>query len=110
EEREKILRKITLVALRQRTHDAEVERDVLAVVSGIDRDENIARMHVGVKEAVPKHLRKEDLDAGPGQALEVDARSRQLVRPTDRSAGHALHDEHVGVGPITMDFGNEEQR
>ena len=37
-----------------------VERDVLAEVGGVDGDEDVARVHVGVEEAVAEHLREED--------------------------------------------------
>ena len=36
-------------------------------------DEDVARVHVGVEEAVAEDLGEEDLDAGPRQGLEVDA-------------------------------------
>ena len=72
-ERQEILREIALVLLGQRAHDAEVQRDVLAAVRRVDGDENVARVHVGVKEAVAKHLGEKDLDAGARQPLDVDA-------------------------------------
>ena len=44
-------------------------------------DEDVARMHVGVEEAVAEHLREEDLDAGARQALDVDAGLDAACRP-----------------------------
>jgi len=58
EEGEEILREVVLVDRGQRAHDAEIERDVLAVRGNQD----IARVHVGMEEAVAKHLRKKNLD------------------------------------------------
>src|SRR5205823_9783320 len=55
---EKVLRQIAFVALGQRPHDAEIERDIFAVVRRIDRDEDVAGVHVGMKETVAKYLRK----------------------------------------------------
>ena len=81
EEREEVLREIALVALRQRAHDAEVDRDVLAVVGAVDRDEDVARVHVGVEIAVAEHLREEHLDAGAREPLQVDAGLDAAGRP-----------------------------
>ena len=70
EECEKILRQVVLVDVGERAHDAEIERDVLRRSA---RDENIARMHVGVKKAVAEHLGEKDLHAGARQLRDVDA-------------------------------------
>ena len=86
EEREEVLREVALVAVGQRAHDAEVERDVLAEVRRVDGDEDVARVHVGVEVAVAEHLREEDLDAGAREPLEVDAGARQLVDAADRDS------------------------
>ena len=69
EEGEEVLREVVLVDLGERAHDAEVERDVASVVG----DEDVARVHVGVEEAVAEHLREEDLDAGARERRDVDA-------------------------------------
>ena len=61
----------------------------------VDGDEDVARVHVGVEEAVAEHLREEDLDAGARQPLDVDAGLAQAVDLADRDAVHALHDHHV---------------
>ena len=95
---------------RERPDDAEVDRDVLAVVRRIRRDEDVARVHVGVEEAVAEHLREEDLDAGARQALQVDARGLQLVDAPDRDAGHALHHQHLGLGGVPVDAGDHQER
>ena len=79
EEREEVLREVVLVVLGQRAHDAEVERDVAAVVAGVDADEDVAGVHVGVEEAVAEHLREEDLDAVARELLDVDAGVAQPV-------------------------------
>ena len=50
-------------------HDAEVDRDQLAVVV----DEQVAGMHVGVEEAVAQRVAQEGLDHGAGERLEVEA-------------------------------------
>ena len=60
EKREKILRQIVFIDFGKRAHDAEVERDIVPA----GRDENIARVHVGVKKTVAEYLSKKNLDTG----------------------------------------------
>ena len=67
EKGEEILRQVVLVDVGQRAHDAEIERDVLAARLGVDGNEDIARVHVGVEKTVAEHLGEEDLDAGARQ-------------------------------------------
>ncbi len=62
EEGEEVLRQVILVGVGQRADDAEIERDVAAESPG--GDEDVARVHVGVEEAVAEHLGEEDFDAG----------------------------------------------
>src|SRR5690606_21583219 len=56
EEGEEVLGKVVLVELRERADDAEVQRDVAVEVLAVDADQDVARMHVGVEEAVAEHL------------------------------------------------------
>ena len=111
EEREEVLREIALVALRQRAHDAEVERDVLAVVGAVGRDEDVARVHVGVEEAVAEHLREEDLDAGARQPLQVDARARRArsTWPIGMPAIRSIT-MHFAAAPVPVHRGHQQQR
>src|SRR5436190_24128680 len=90
EEREKVLREIAFVRVRQRSHDAEVERDVFALVRRVGRDENVSRMHVGVEEAVAKHLGEENLDTGARELLNVDALHDEPVDLSNRRPLHLL--------------------
>ena len=70
------------------THDAEVDRDQAPIVV----DEQIARMHVGVKEAVAQRMAKKGLDQRAGDRREVEAlgiepravRQRRGVDPFQR--------------------------
>jgi hypothetical protein len=77
EHREEILREVILVARIQRADDAEIHRGVLGLRRVFDQHEDVARVHVGVEEVVPEHLREEDLHA-------VSAR-RLMSVPTSRS-------------------------
>jgi hypothetical protein len=49
-------------------------------VAGSSADLDVARVHVGVEEAVAEHLREEDRHAVAGQLLQVDAGVAQSLR------------------------------
>ncbi len=110
EEREEVLRKIALVGVPERAHDAEVHRDVLAEMGAVGRDEDVAGVHVGVEVAVAEHLREEELDARPRQPLEVDAGLDQPVDLADRDPGHPFHDHDFAAAPVPVDLGHLQQR
>src|SRR3546814_6262385 len=57
---QEILGKIVFVELRQRTYDAEVKRNVTPQGFRPVGHENVSGMHVGMKKAVAKDLRKEN--------------------------------------------------
>jgi len=57
EEGEEVLRQVVLVDCGEPAHDPEVERDV----APLRVHQDIARVHVGVEEAVAEHLGEEDL-------------------------------------------------
>src|SRR5690554_6057769 len=61
EEREQVAGQVALVVWRQGTHNAEIDGDVFRVGRVGDVDKNVARVHVGVEEAVPEHLGEENL-------------------------------------------------
>ena len=70
----------------------------LPMFAGVDRDEDVARVHVGVEEAVAEHLREEDLDAGARElrSMSMPACASSSTLP-DRHAVHALHDHHFAA-------------
>jgi hypothetical protein len=51
--------------------------------------QDVARVHVGVEEAVAEHLGEEDLDAGARERLQVDAPARSASIVAARSACRA---------------------
>ena len=77
---------------------------------GVDGDEDVARMHVGVEEAVAEHLREEELDAGARETLQVDAlgaaagRCARIGMPLMRSITITLL-----AAPVPVDAGHEQQ-
>ena len=60
EKGEKILRQIVFVEVGQGSHDAEIERDIAPEMRGIQAHENIAGVHIGMKKAISKYLRKKN--------------------------------------------------
>src|SRR3546814_6921270 len=90
---QEILGKIVFVELRQRTYDAEVKRNVTPQGFRPVGHENVSGMHVGMKKAVAKDLRKENLDACSAQLAGIDTGRFQSFGLADRDAAHALHGE-----------------
>jgi hypothetical protein len=109
EESKKVLREIVLVVVGERADDAEIERDIAAVMCRVSGDEDVAGVHVGMEEAVAKDLGEKDLDAGARQRRQIDAGGDQRVGLTDRDAPHALHDHHRRRALIPVHFGHLQQ-
>ena len=72
-------------------------------------DEDVAGVHVGVKEVVAEHLREEDLDAVLREPLDVRAGAAQRLDVVDLDAEDALHRQHVRAAKIPMDLGHVQQ-
>ncbi len=104
-----VLRQILFVELGQRADDAEVQRDVAPKGGRGHADLDVARVHVGMKKPVAKHLGEEDGDAVAGEFWNVHAQTAQLVHLVDGQAVHALHHHHLGVAIVPKHFGNQHQ-
>ena len=78
------------------------------VRSGAHQD--VAGVHVGVKEAVAEHLGEEDFHPGGGQFRDVDAGFAQALDLADRDAVHAVHHHHVVVAVVPVHLGHQQQR
>ena len=100
EEGEQVLRQITLVDGAERAHNAEVDRAVLAAW----RDEDVARMHVGVEEAVAKRLSEKYLDSVVREFFAVDAGRVNLIDAANRNAVDPLHHHHIAPGVLPINF------
>ncbi len=109
EEGQEILRQVILVEFRQRPDDAEIQRDIAAQGLGRHAHQDVAGVHVGVEEAVAKHLREEDLHAVARQLMRVDAGRTQFVGVRDAHAVHALHHEHLRGAPVPEHLGHQQQ-
>ena len=110
EEGDEVLRQVVLVDLGQRADDAEVQRHVAAEGLGRDADLDVARVHVGMEEAVAEHLGEEDGHAVARQLLDVHAGLAQPVHLADRDARHALHHDHRGGAQVPVHLGHQDQR
>src|SRR5205814_10038954 len=64
----------------------------------------------GVEEAVAEHLREKDLDAGAGEAGDVDVVFAQSIELVDRYARHPLHHHDVTAAPIPVHLRYQQQR
>src|SRR5690606_24487696 len=95
---------------RQAADDAEVDSDVLRFLRLMAGDEDIARVHVRVEEAVTEHLGEEYFDAALGQLLHVRALGAQGVDIGHRDAADALHDQHLVAAPVPIDGRHIEYR
>ena len=109
EEGEEVLREVIAINIGQRADDAEIERDVLPKRPRRIAHKNVARVHVGMEEAVAEHLGEKDLDPGARQLLEIDTRGHDAVELADRNAVHALHDDHALAAIIPMHLGHAQQ-
>ncbi len=110
EEGQQVARKIVLIVRRQAADDAEVHCDVLRLPGVAARDENVARMHVGVEKSVAEYLGKEDLDARFGQLLHVCALVEQGFHVGHRQAADPLHDHHLVAAQVPVHLGDVQQR
>ena len=84
EKGQKVDGQIAFVVFGQAADNAEIQRDIAA----IRRDENIARVHVGMEKAVFEHLGEEDFHAVLGEFLQINALFFQAV---DVGNGRAVH-------------------
>jgi len=101
-EGDEVLGEVVLVDLGQRADDAEVQGDVAPECGRVQADLDVARVHVGVEEAVAEHLGEEDGDAVAGQLLDVDSSIAQTLDLADGHALHALH-HHDGGRAVVPD-------
>ena len=74
----------------QTTHHAKVDIDDLPLA-----DDDIARMRVGMKEAVIENLRGVVVQQLLADFRQIVTRSKQLVAMRDVDAFDILHDQHV---------------
>ena len=109
EEGREILCQILFIRPGQGANDAKVQRDIAAKRGRRNADLNVARVHVGVKETVTKHLREENGDAVPGQLRNIHPRCPQAIHLTDGNPVHALHHNDFSRAIVPEHLGNQHQ-
>ena len=85
-------------------HDAEVDRHQPPV----SVDEQVARVHVGMKEAVAHGVLQEGAHHGEAEGLAVDAGGRQPRIVGEAHAVNPLDRQHAARGSLPIDLGNAE--
>ena len=85
-------------------HDAEIDRDQPAVVV----DEQIARMHVGVEEAVAQRVAQEALDHRAAERRQVEAFGRERGVVVERRAVDPFQRQHFARGAVPVHRGHAE--
>ena len=109
ENSEQIATQVILVRVRQAADDGAVHADIgwVGRIGGVHKD--VARMHVGMKEAVLKHLGEKNLHAAFAQQLQVGTPGTQRLNIGDGNARYTLHGQHVAAGVVPVNLGYIEQ-
>ncbi len=80
-------------------HDAEVDGNQPAVIV----DEQIAGMHVGVKEAVAQRMAEKGLDQGAGELPQIEAFGHQSRAVGQRRGVDPFQRQHFLGGAVPVD-------
>jgi hypothetical protein len=99
-----------LVGFVERADDTEIQRNVAAFVFRIGGNQDIAGVHIGMKEPIAKHLSEKNLHAGARQSRNIHLRCAQCFDLRNRRAAHPLHDHDILRAPRPMHFGHQQQR
>src|SRR5690606_9950513 len=75
----------------------------------VEQDEDVARVHISVKEVVPKRLCEEDLYTVLGKSFDVGTAPLELLDVVDEHAVHAFHHHDVLAAIVPVDLGHVEQ-
>ena len=73
-------------------------------------DEYVARMHIGMEEAVAEHLGEEDLDAPLRQQLHIGALGLQRLHIGHRDTVNALHYHHAFAAVVGVHLRHVQHR
>ncbi len=105
-EGKEVLRQIALVFRIQTAHDAEIHGDVSAVIG----HEDVAGMHVGVKEVVLERLGEEDLHPPFRKPLQFDAGRLDGLDIGNGDPGDTFHHQDVAPDVWPVNLGDVDQR
>ena len=89
--------------------DSAVHGHVARVFGGRAVDEDIARVHVGVKKAIPKYLSEKDLHAALGKQLDIYLLLLERRNIAYRHAIYPFADHDLLAGERPVHFGYIDQ-
>ena len=104
-----VLRQIIFIDFGQGAHDTEIQRHVTTKGGRVGADLDIARVHVGMEEAIAKHLGKKQGHAIFGKLWDVDTGLAQSFGMADGNAIHALHDQDIGAAIFPNHLWDQDQ-
>ncbi len=87
-------------------HDAEIDGDQAAGLV----EEQIAGVHVGMKEAVAQRVAQETLDHLAPEFRQIDLRLLETRMIAQRDAVDPFHRQHIMRGPVPVDGGDAKVR
>src|SRR5262249_11528114 len=106
---QEVFRQGVLIAGIQSSHDAEVDRGITRIAGGVHHHEDVAGVHVRMKEVVAEHLGEEDADAVFSQQRDVGSHRLQSFHVADGDAVYALHHHHVDTAVVPIDLRDVEE-
>ena len=109
-EGDKVFRQIALIFFVQRADNTAVDADILRIFRVLVADEYVARVHIGMKEAVAEHLGKEDLHAPLRQQLHVGPLGLQRLHVGHRDTVDALHHHHAFAAVVGVHLRHVQHR
>ena len=101
EKSQQVFGKIALVFCRQCSHDAKVNRNILAFRT----DENVTRVHIGMKEVVPEYLGEEDFHTAFAKQLHTDALAFKFIHFANVGAVDAFDDHDILTTQVPENLG-----
>src|SRR5690242_9481102 len=105
EKSQEVLRQVIFVLVGERSHYAEIDRNITAIAS----HEDIAGMHVSMKIPVAEYLGKEDFYSNASKPGYIDTLGAQFRYTADGDALYALHDHDARIAVVPVNFGHQQQ-
>ena len=90
--------------------DTEVQRNVAIEIVRPDAHQDVARVHVGVEEAIAEDLREENLHAIARELFQIDAGGAHAVELADGDTVDPLHHQHVAPAVVPVHLRDAQQR
>src|SRR5690625_7397766 len=104
---------MVFIKLGQCPHNAKIKSNILTKSLGLDRDIDIARVHVRVKKTIAKNLAEKNLYPLACQLGQIDTRIYQGLGLAHLHPVHALHSKNIRgakIGRASCRERQEEER